>query len=598
MTQATIPSPNAKEYAQREGGAANGCPWEDVQRYRELGIYTGDTHWALFERARDLYDDAPFAVDRYRSLTWSDVRDSAHKVGNLLRGLGIAEGDAVIVQLPNAAVHMEAIFGIWSIGAVPVFALPAHGADDIAHFARTAPAGVRIAAVPRDKHAKRVEKGLLEEIPELTTIQIDPRADEPWDTPVINGAEIDGTEVSAEVSGENSATNANSDADADSTPWPSPERDPQALAFLQLSGGTTGTPKLIPRSHDDYLYSVRRSDEVCDMHRGDVFLVVMPASHNFTMSSPGILGALHTGATVVYVPDPSPTTIRRYIHAHRGTHMALVPPLLISLLNSRDEAQNPDPTMETMKTVWVGGAKLSASAAERVAPELGINLQQVFGMAEGLVNYTKLGGNIDEIVNTQGVPMSRADEVRVVNDEGAPVDRGTPGHLHTRGPYTIRRYHRNPTANASSFTDDGFYITGDIVTVSADGAITVTGRAKDQINRGGEKIAPESVENCLLKHPAIHDVSVVGIPDDVMGEKIRALIILRDGYKPSGTDASRDRGTEGSHSTAASYQPLTATQIKKFVRESGLSRFAVPDIVEFVDEFPLTGVGKVSKKDQ
>ena len=588
MTQATIPSPNAKEYAQREGGAANGCPWEDVERYRELGIYTGDTHWALFERVRDLYGDAPVAVDRYRSLTWNDVRHSAHKVGNLLRGLGIAEGDAVIVQLPNAAVHMEAIFGIWSIGAVPVFALPAHGADDVAHFARTAPAGVRIGAVPRDKHAKRVEKGLHEEIPELTTIQIDPRADDPWGNPVIHGAEASSTEVSSE----------------NSTPWPSPETDPQALAFLQLSGGTTGTPKLIPRSHDDYLYSVRRSDEVCDMQRGDVFLVVMPASHNFTMSSPGILGALHIGATVVYVPDPSPTTIRRYIHAHRGTHMALVPPLLISLLNSRDEAQTPDPTMETMKTVWVGGAKLSASAAERVAPELGINLQQVFGMAEGLVNYTKLGGNIDEIVNTQGVPMSPADEVRVVNDEGAPVDRGTPGHLHTRGPYTIRRYHRNPAANASSFTDDGFYITGDIVTVSADGAITVTGRAKDQINRGGEKIAPESVENCLLKHPAIHDVSVVGISDDVMGEKIRALIILRDSYTTSGADAGEVQGgqdfqsTEVPHLTAVSRQLPTATQIKQFVRDSGLSRFSVPDIVEFVDEFPLTGVGKVSKKDQ
>lgn len=588
MTQATIPSPNAKEYAQREGGAANGCPWEDVERYRELGIYTGDTHWALFERVRDLYGDAPVAVDRYRSLTWNDVRHSAHKVGNLLRGLGIAEGDAVIVQLPNAAVHMEAIFGIWSIGAVPVFALPAHGADDVAHFARTAPAGVRIGAVPRDKHAKRVEKGLHEEIPELTTIQIDPRADDPWGNPVINGAEASSTEVSSE----------------NSTPWPSPETDPQALAFLQLSGGTTGTPKLIPRSHDDYLYSVRRSDEVCDMQRGDVFLVVMPASHNFTMSSPGILGALHIGATVVYVPDPSPTTIRRYIHAHRGTHMALVPPLLISLLNSRDEAQTPDPTMETMKTVWVGGAKLSASAAERVAPELGINLQQVFGMAEGLVNYTKLGGNIDEIVNTQGVPMSPADEVRVVNDEGAPVDRGTPGHLHTRGPYTIRRYHRNPAANASSFTDDGFYITGDIVTVSADGAITVTGRAKDQINRGGEKIAPESVENCLLKHPAIHDVSVVGISDDVMGEKIRALIILRDSYTTSGADAGEVQGgqdfqsTEVPHLTAVSRQLPTATQIKQFVRDSGLSRFSVPDIVEFVDEFPLAGVGKVSKKDQ
>ncbi|ACR18536.1 AMP-binding protein [Corynebacterium kroppenstedtii] len=582
MTQATIPSPNAKEYAQREGGAANGCRCEDVQRYRDLGIYTGDTHWALFERARDLYGDAPVAVDRYRSLTWSDVRHSAHKVANLLRNLGIGKGDAVIVQLPNAAVHMEAIFGVWSIGAVPVFALPAHGANDVAHFARTAPTGLRIAATPRDKHAKRVEKGLHEECPELTTIQIDPRADDPWGTPVVNGTEV----------------NANSDADADPTPWPVPETDPQALAFLQLSGGTTGTPKLIPRSHDDYLYSVRRSDEVCDMQRGDVLLVVMPASHNFTMSSPGILGALHIGATVVYVPDPSPTTIRRYIHAHRGTHMALVPPLLISLLNSRDEAQTTDPTMETMKTVWVGGAKLSASAAERVAPELGINLQQVFGMAEGLVNYTELGGNIDEIVNTQGVPMSPADEVRVVDDHGTPVDRGTPGHLHTRGPYTIRRYHRNPTANASSFTDDGFYITGDIVTVSADGAITVTGRAKDQINRGGEKIAPEAVENCLLKHPAIHDVSVVGIPDDVMGEKIRTLIILRDDYKSSGADAPKDQSGQDSQSAEASHQPPTATQIKKFVRESGLSRFAVPDVVEFVDEFPLTGVGKVSKKDQ
>ncbi|HJD69471.1 MAG TPA: 2,3-dihydroxybenzoate-AMP ligase, partial [Corynebacterium kroppenstedtii] len=131
-----------------------------------------------------------------------------------------------------------------------------------------------------------------------------------------------------------------------------------------------------------------------------------------------------------------------------------------------------------------------------------------------------------------------------------------------------------------------------------DGAITVTGRAKDQINRGGEKIAPEAVENCLLKHPAIHDVSVVGIPDDVMGEKIRTLIILRDDYKSSGADAPKDQSGQDSQSAEASHQPPTATQIKKFVRESGLSRFAVPDVVEFVDEFPLTGVGKVSKKDQ
>jgi len=249
---------------------------------------------------------------------------------------------------------------------------------------------------------------------------------------------------------------------------------------------------------------------------------------------------------------------------------------LISLLNF-SERDNYD--LSSVRTVWVGGAKLSEAAARRVKPELGWTLQQVFGMAEGLVNYTSLDAPIEEIISTQGRPMSSWDEIRVVDDSDRDVPEGTPGHLLTRGPYTIRRYHRAPDINARSFTVDGFYRTGDIVTFQ-NGSLTVVGRAKDQINRGGEKIAPEAVENTLLSHPGVHDVSVVGVPDEVLGEKTKAFVILRTA--PPEEKSSR----------------VTPTILRRFARESGLASFAIPDIIDIVEEFPLTGVGKVSKKAQ
>lgn len=151
---------------------------------------------------------------------------------------------------------------------------------------------------------------------------------------------------------------------------------------------------------------------------------------------------------------------------------------------------------------------------------------------------------------------------------------GESGHLLTRGPYTIRGYWNAPEHNARSFTADGFYRTGDIVRMTPTGHLVVEGRAKDQINRGGEKIAAEEVENHLLAHPAVHDANVVGEPDPYLGERTCAYVILREG--------------------AGELRPAA---VKKFVRERGLAAYKVPDRVEFVSAFPKTGVGKVSKRD-
>ncbi|NED91282.1 AMP-binding protein, partial [Streptomyces sp. SID11233] len=177
----------------------------------------------------------------------------------------------------------------------------------------------------------------------------------------------------------------------------------------------------------------------------------------------------------------------------------------------------------------VGGAKFAERAARRLRPALGARLMQVFGMAEGLVNYTRLDDDVETVLTTQGRPISPDDEIRVVDDAGEDVPDGTVGHLLTRGPYTIRGYWRAPEHNARVFDAEGWYRTGDLVRRLPSGHLVVEGRAKDQINRGGEKFAPEEVENVLLGHPAVLDASVVGVPDDYLGERSLAYVIPRAG---------------------------------------------------------------------
>jgi 2,3-dihydroxybenzoate-AMP ligase len=230
------------------------------------------------------------------------------------------------------------------------------------------------------------------------------------------------------------------------------------------------------------------------------------------------------------------------------------------------------PDLSSLKVLQVGGAKLGSTVAARVGPVLGCRLQQVFGMAEGLVNYTRLDDPEELIVTTQGRPISPDDEVRVVDEDGLDVAPGETGQLLTRGPYTIRGYYKAEAHNARAFTPDGFYFTGDLVRMTPEGYLVVEGRAKDQINRGGDKVAAEEIENHLLAHPSVHNAAVVAIPDPFLGERTCAFIIPRD-------------------------TPPPPAQLTAFLRSRGLAAYKIPDRIEFIDSFPQTGVGKVSKKE-
>jgi len=220
----------------------------------------------------------------------------------------------------------------------------------------------------------------------------------------------------------------------------------------------------------------------------------------------------------------------------------------------------------------VGGANFPREAAKNVTIKLKCQLQQVFGMAEGLVNYTRLDDDIETIITTQGCPISEDDEILIVNNNDEPVAPGEKGHLLTRGPYTIRGYYNAPEHNNKAFTTDGFYRTGDIVRKTNNGYLVVEGRHKDQINRGGEKIAAEEIENHLIAYEGILDSALVAMPDDFLGEKSCAFVITKN-------------------STV-----IPSIQLRKFLKKRGLAEYKIPDRFEFVSTFPKTPVGKVSKK--
>jgi len=468
-------------------------------------------------------------------LTYAELDRQADRTAAGLLRLGIEQGDRVVVQLPNTTGFVVTFLALVRIGAAPVLALPAHRESEIRYLCELSEASAYISSdLDGDFDYRAMARTL------------------PVEHVVIDGDPQEFTAL------------ATLDTDPISLPTP----DASEVGVFLLSGGTTGLPKLIPRTHRDYVYNLEASAEVCGFTSDTVYLVVLPAAHNFALACPGILGVFATGGTVVLAPSGSPDEAFPLIEREQATVCAVVPPIALLWMDAVSWSEE---DISSLALLQVGGAKLAAERAAEVPKTLGCQLQQVFGMAEGLLNYTRLDDTPDLIEQTQGRPLSPADEIRVVDPDGSDVEPGSIGELLTRGPYTLRGYYKAPAHNARSFTPEGFYRTGDLVRQLPSGHLIVEGREKDQINRGGDKVSAEELESHLLAHPTIHDAAVVGIPDPVMGERTCAFLVVRD-------------------------EPPTLQDLKQFLRDRGLAAYKFPDRIEPVDAFPRTPVGKISKK--
>lgn len=523
-------------------------PPELAAQYRDKGYWRGETMPGMLQERAERFGDLTAVVDGERRWTYRELHERSLRVAAGLLRLGLQAGERVIIQLPNIAEFFSVTFGCIRAGLVPVFTLPAHRIAELTHFAEQAEASAYVIPASHEGFDYRnLATDLQQRAPGIRHVIVVGDA----------GAFVALDDVSS----------------ADPTGIRFHEAAPSEVFMMQLSGGSTGLSKLIPRTHDDYIYSFRASAEICGMDASSVYLGVLPIAHNFPMSSPGTFGAFYVGATVVLCPSPSPEVAFPLIEKERVTITGVVPPLALIWL---DAAANTAHDLSSLKLFQVGGAKFTPAVAQRVRPTMGTTLQQVFGMAEGLVNYTHLDDPEDRIVNTQGCPISEDDEVLIVDDNGNPVPDGTPGHLLTRGPYTIRGYHNAPEANARAFTADGYYRTGDVVMRTPEGYLVVMGRSTDQINRGGEKVSAEEVEDHLLSHPQVHDAALVAVPDEYLGERSCAFVIPRG-------DIGREIKFKAS--------------LKAWVRERGLAAYKVPDQIVLVESFPSTGVGKISRRE-
>ncbi|MFE7421783.1 (2,3-dihydroxybenzoyl)adenylate synthase [Rhodococcus sp. NPDC057529] len=514
-------------------------PDADSARYRARGYWRGEPLGDILRRAAHRWPQRP-AVLADDTTTYAQLDAAADRMASGMIRMGIAAGDRVVVQLPNVPEFAVVFFGLLRAAAIPVLCLPAHREREIGHLAALSGAvGYVVADRAGGYDYRELARTVRTVAPSVQHVLVHGDAGE--FTPL---------------------------ASVPADPRELPTVDPADVAVLLISGGTTGVPKLIARTHDDYAYNARASAEVCGLTGDDVYLVALPAAHNFPLACPGILGTFGVGGAVTFLADPSPESAFAAIERHHATVTAVVPPLA-QLWCAATEWESADPG--SLRLLQVGGAKLAENAARDVRPRLGAALQQVFGMAEGLLNYTRLDDPDDLVAISQGKPLSDLDEVRIVDDAGHDVPAGAEGELLTRGPYTIRGYYRAAEHNARAFTADGFYRSGDLVRRLPSGHLVVTGRIKDVINRGGESVSAGELEEHLLAHPAVVQVAVVGLPDDNLGERVCAAMVVDDTMP-------------------------TLAQIKDFLTGRGLAPFKHPDLLRGVEHLPVTAVGKIDKR--
>ncbi|KOU08990.1 (2,3-dihydroxybenzoyl)adenylate synthase [Streptomyces sp. ESR1.13] len=521
-----------------------GCvawPESAVRTYREQGYWNTDvlgTWTAPAPEGRS----ATALVTADGGMTHAELDRAADRTAAGLLQAGLVPGDRVVVQLPNDVDLVVLSLALFRTGILPVYALPAHRSAEITHLVTSSGAVAYVCAERvLDCDFRLVAREVLDRTESLRHVFVagDPG---PW--------------------------TALSSLDADPVALPAPE--PEDVALFLLSGGTSGPPKLIPRTHADYAYQLRETARLCGVGPESVYLAALPAEHNFPLGCPGVLGTLRVGGTAVLAPAPTADVCFPLIERAGVTITSLVPPLVPLWL---DAAGWTDHDLSSLRVVQVGGARLDPQTARQVPKALGCTLQQVYGMAEGLLNYTRLDDPEDVIVHTQGRPLSPADEVRVVREDGTEAEAGETGELFTRGPYTLRGYYRAGERNLTRFTEEGYYRTGDLVRRTAEGNFQVVGRINDVVNRGGEKVPTLEVEEHLLAALPLLGAAVFALPDPLMGERTCACVVPKDGAHPP-----------------------TLRDVQAAFKGRGVAAYKVPDRLVVLEQLPMTGVGKVDKR--
>ncbi|MGP4022739.1 AMP-binding protein [Actinomadura sp. 3N407] len=510
----------------------------------------GDTIGANLDKTVAAFSEREALVDRAsgRRWTYEQFSDDVEAAALGLRDLGVVKGDRVGIWAPNCAEWMLVQYATAKLGAILVNINPAYRVHELEFVLNQA--GIRT-LVSASSFKTSDYAAMIEEVgpkcPALRDVVLIGTPD--WDA-LLESGRIGDPSVLTEI-GRTLSTD-----------------DP---INIQYTSGTTGFPKGATLSHHNILNNGYFVGELCGYDEEDRICVPVPFYHCFGMVMGNLASTSHGACVVIPAPAFDPKATLEAAAAERCTSLYGVPTMFIAAL-AEPSLDRLD--LSALRTGIMAGSPCPVEVMKQVIERLGMSEVAIcYGMTETspVSTQTRAGDSLDRRVSTVGTVLPHL-EIKVVDPAtGVTVPRGEPGEFCTRGYSVMLGYWEEPDRTAEAVDAARWMHTGDLAVMDDDGYVSITGRIKDMVIRGGENIYPREIEEFLYSHPDIVDAQVIGVPDEKYGEELMAWVRLREGVPD-----------------------LTAGELRSFC-EGRLAHYKIPRYVHVVDEFPMTVTGKVRK---
>ncbi len=524
---------------------------EDAEKYNRLRWWAGLTFGDILDKAASVYPKREALVDRRNRLTYAELRDATNRLAISFMDLGIKATNRVLLQLPNWNEFVISYFALQKIGAIPVLLIDRYRQFEITHLFRLTGATTWI--VP-ETFGKTDYRPVIEDVVKAQAKK--------KNVIVVRGEKFKSHLSLEKLIDRGQLTEKNLVRLAKRRP------DPMQVGHMGPTGGTTGLPKVVPRTHNDYLCRVEYAARALEITHNDSTLIAAPIGHDLAFSM-GLCATLMMFGKIVMLDSTQPEDICETIQKEKTTFMVWTPTLVSKVINfERLRAYD----LSSLKKMYVGGGASSPKLIRESSEKLGCIYVNGYGGTEGMKLQTRLDDDIELVCRSVGKQACSYDTYRILDSQGKDVPPNHSGELTIKGPGVFTGYYNAPEENKKVFDKHGFFRTGDLAMRDEEGNITITGRIKEMINRGGESISSVPIEHLIASHPDVVAVAVIPMPDPVMGERVCAYV-----------------------------QPKPRAQIEfegiiSFLKSKKASVLQLPERIEFIESLPMTQANKIDKR--
>lgn len=475
-------------------------------------------------------------VDEGEKITYFELGKNIDEYSKVFINLGITNRRIVILQIGNVKEYVYTLFALIKIGAIPVIINPILGIYEVERIINEVNPCAYLYLKDNNNLDESILKKIKEEYTNIITLSV--------------------TEIN-NLYKENNSKDIYYDSDIED------------VAFLMMSGGTTGSAKLVPITHSMIFFHISSYCRNFGFESSDSYLAILPLSHKMGLYSPGLLNFLFIGGKTVLCKSGSCDEWFSLIESEKITVTSLVPTLANIWIDFLKYDNSYD--LSTIRGIYIGGSIISAQIISNLLNSLNCNIQIIYGATEGIAMYSTYNRDSRNIRDTYKNLINGQEVVKIVDENGNEVKENEKGELIVKGPYTINNYYRLENNTTEKFTEDGYYRTGDLCMWSKKYGYKILGRAVDVINRAGEKIDPIEIENIIMTYPGIDEAVSVGVKNDFLGEKHYLFI-------------------------KSNNKNIKLKNIKMFLKSKGLASYKYPDELRVIDRIPLTHVNKTDRK--